>query len=180
LDEETDLARRAAGGDRRAFGALYDMHLDAVYRYSFYRLRTSADAEDVTSEVFHRALAAMPKYEPRRPFLAFLYGIARHVVADRLRSARRQSPLEEAVAHPSDAEAPDEAAARRDQARRLRSAIGELTELQQEVVILRFLEDRTTSEVAQLLGKPDSTVRGIQMRALGALRDVLARQGVTS
>lgn len=174
VEDEADLARRAAAGDRRAFAALYEQHLDAVYRYSFYRLRTDAEADDVTSEVFHRALVAMPKYEPRRPFLAFLYGIARHVVADRLRAAKPEAIFEDAIAHASDAPGPEETAARRDDARRLRAAIARLTPLQQEVVILRFLDERSSKEVATFTGKPESTIRGIQMRALAALRELLA------
>src|SRR5437879_8109692 len=71
--DEQDLARRAASGDRRAFASLYDRHVDAVYRYAYFRLRVDAEAEDVTSEVFHRALVAMPRVEPPRPFPAFLY-----------------------------------------------------------------------------------------------------------
>ncbi len=175
--DEADVARRAAGGDRRAFAELYDRHVDAIYRYAFYRLRTDAEAEDVTSEVFHRALVAMPRYEPRRPFLAFLYGIARHVAADRLRrSARPSAPFEDAIAHPSDAPGPEEHAERLDNAWRLRQAIVKLTPLQQEVVILRYLDDRSTKEVAEFTGKPESTIRGIQMRALAALRDILASE----
>ena len=177
VDDEADLARLAAAGDRRAFAALYDRHLDAVYRYAFYRLRTDAEAEDVTSEVFHRALVAMPRYEPRRPFLAFLYGIARHVVADRGRDARPQASYEDAIAHPSDAPGPAETSERLDEARRLRAAIVRLTPLQQEVVVLRFLEDRATRDVAAITGKPESTIRGIQMRALAALRDLLSEEG---
>lgn len=172
-DEERDLAHRAAGGDRRAFAALYDLHLDAVYRYAFYRLRTDAEAEDVTSDVFHRALVAMPKYQPRRPFLAFLYGIARHVVADRLRSARPQASFTDAIAHPSDAPGPEETAVRLDDARRLRSAIARLTPLQQEIVILRSIDGRSTKEIAAVTGKPESTIRGIHMRALAALRELM-------
>lgn len=173
-DEESALVRRAALGDRHAFAGLYDLHLGAIYRYAFYRLRTDEDADDVTSEVFHRALVAMPKYQPRRPFLAFLYGIARHVVADRLRSARPHASFADAIAHPSDEPGPHDAAARLDDARRLRLAIGRLTPLQQEVVILRFLEERSSKEVAAFTGKPESTIRGIQMRALAALRELLA------
>ncbi|GAC1456118.1 MAG: sigma-70 family RNA polymerase sigma factor [Candidatus Limnocylindrales bacterium] len=169
-DDEAELARRAATGDRRAFAALYERHLDAVYRYAFYRLRTDAEASDVTSDVFHRALVAMPTYEPRRPFLAFLYGIARNVVTDRLRSVRPVASFEDAIAHPSDAPSPDETVGRLDDARRLRAAISRLSPLQQEVVILRFLEERSTKEVAAFTGKPESTIRGIQMRALTALR----------
>lgn len=173
MDEEAELARRAAGGDRRAFAALYDQHLDAVYRYAFYRLRTDAEAEDVTSEVFHRALVAMPKYEPRRPFLAFLYGIARHVVADQLRRPKPQASFEDAIAHPSAAAGPEEIALRLDEARGLRAAIARLTPLQQEIVILRALEGRSTKEISLVTGKPESTIRGIHMRALAALRAVM-------
>lgn len=177
-DDEIDLARRASAGDRRAFAELYDRHLDAVYRYAFYRLRDDAEAEDVTSDVFHRALVAMPRYEPRRPFLAFLYTIARNVIADRLRHARPAASFEDAIAQAGDAPSPEQIASSLDDARRLRSAIAKLTELQQEVIIFRFLEDRSTKEVAQLTGKPESTIRGIQMRALEALRNLLGAEQV--
>jgi RNA polymerase sigma-70 factor, ECF subfamily len=175
-DDDRDLARRASAGDRRAFAALYDRYLDNVYRYAWYRLRSDAEAEDVTADVFHRALVAMPTYEPRRPYLAFLYGIARHVVADRLRAARPQASFEDATLHPSDAPSPDDIAGRLEDARRVRSAIAKLTPLQQEVVVLRYLEERSTKEVAVFTGKPESTIRGIQMRALAALRDLMEGQ----
>ena len=171
--DEQDLARRAASGDRRAFAALYDRHVDAVYRYAYFRLRIDAEAEDVTSEVFHRALVAMPRFEPRRPFLAFLYTIARNVVTDRIRRERPQASFEDALAHPSDVPGPEELASASDDVRRLRSAVARLTTLQQEVIVLRYLEGRSTKETAVVIGKPESTIRGIQMRALAALRDLL-------
>src|SRR6266704_993046 len=171
--DEPDLARRAASGDRRAFASLYDRHVDAVYRYAYFRLRIDAEAEDVTSEVFHRALVAMPRFEPRRPFLAFLYTIARNVVADRMRRQRPQASYEDALAHPSDAPGPEDLASISDDVRRLRSAIAHLTPLQQEVIVLRYLEERSTKETAIVVGKAESTIRGIQMRALAALRELL-------
>jgi len=171
--DEQDLARRAASGDRRAFAALYDRHVDAVYRYAYFRLRIDAEAEDVTSEVFHRALLAMPRFEPRRPFLAFLYTIARNVVTDRIRRERPQASFEDALAHPSDVPGPEELASASDDVRRLRSAVARLTTLEQEVIVLRYLEGRSTKETAVVIGKPESTIRGIQMRALAALRDLL-------
>lgn len=172
--DEHELARKAATGDRRAFAALYDLHVDAVYRYAFFRLRSDAEAEDVTSEVFHRALVAMPRYEPRRPFLAFLYTIARNVVADRFRRSRPEASFEDAIKHPSDAPGPEETSLRLDEARGLRGAIAKLTELQQEVIVLKFIEGRDTKEIAQITGKPESTIRGIQMRALAALRQLVS------
>ena len=176
--DERDLLRRASAGDRRAFAALYDRHVDAVYRYAFFRLRIDAEAEDVTSEVFHRALVAMPRFEPRRPFLAFLYTIARNVVADRMRRERPGASYEDALAHPSDAPGPEELASVSDDVRRLRSAIAELTPLQQEVILLRFIEGRSTKEAAVVTGKRESTIRGIQMRALAALRERLGDQAL--
>src|SRR5438309_10087898 len=171
--DEQDLARLAASGDRRAFASLYDRHVDAVYRYAYFRLRVDAEAEDVTSEVFHRALVAMPRFEPRRPFLAFLYTIARNVITDRMRRERPQASFEDALAHPSDVPGPEELASASDDVRRLRSAVARFTTLQQEVIVLRYLEGRSTKETAVVIGKPESTIRGIQMRALAASRDLL-------
>ena len=168
--DEPDLARRAASGDRRAFAALYDRHVDAVYRYAYFRLRVDAEAEDVTSEVFHRALVAIPRFEP---FLAFLYTIARNVITDRMRRERPQASFEDALAHPSDAPGPEELASAGDEVRRLRAAVAQLTTLQQEVIVLRYLEGRSTKETAVVIGKSESTIRGIQMRALAALRDLV-------
>lgn len=176
--DEKELALQASRGDRRAFAALYERHVDAVYRYVYFRLRSDAEAEDVTSEVFQRALVAMPRFEPRRPFLAYLYTIARNVVADRFRRARPDASFDDAIAHASELPGPEESSIRADEARRLRAAIGRLTELQQEVVILKFIEGRETKEVAQLTGKAEATIRGIQMRALAALRDVLREASV--
>lgn len=174
--DEQELARRAAAGDRRAFAALYDLHVDAIYRYAYFRVRSDAEAEDVTSDVFQRALVAMPRYEPRRPFLAFLYTIARNVVADRFRRARPVAPFEDAIAHESDAPGPEETSLRLDDARQVRAAMAQLTELQQEIIVLRFIEGRETKEISAITGKPESTIRGIQMRALAALRDLM-REG---
>ena len=170
--DEQDLGRRAAAGDRRAFAELYDAHVDAVYRYAFFRVRTAAEAEDVTSEVFQRALVAMPRYEPRRPFLAFLYTIARNVVTDRLRRSHPEASFEDALAHPTDAPGPEERAGASDEVRELRAAIAKLTPVQQEVMVL-MLEDRSVKEIAQLTGKREGTIRGIHMRALEALREML-------
>ena len=132
----------------------------------------------MTSEVFHRALVAMPRYEPRRPFLAFLYTIARNIVADRLRRQRPQASFEDAFAHPTDAPGPEDAATAMDDARHLRRAIAQLTPIQQEIIVLHFLEERSTKEIAAITGKNENTIRGIQMRGLAALREILRGEGI--
>src|SRR5437867_12907553 len=99
-DGDRNLALRAGKGDAAAFGALYDRHVEAVYRYVYYRVRNDADAEDLTSDVFMRALRAISRYEPRQAFLAWLYRIARNAVIDRSRRTRIQISFEDALAHP--------------------------------------------------------------------------------
>ena len=172
-DDERALALAAAAGDRRAFAALYERHLDAVYRYCFFRLRSVPEAEDMTADVFHRALVAMPRYQPKRPFLAFLYTIARNAIVDRARGARSDAPFEDALDHPTEAPGPEAHALAEAEATQVRAAIRELSPLQQEIVILRFIEGRTTKEIAAITGKRESTIRGIQMRALAGLRGIL-------
>src|SRR5213592_4744988 len=99
-EEDAALAVRASQGDPAAFGQLYDRHVSAVYRYVYYRVRDDAEAEDLTSDVFMKALRAIPRYEPRQAFLAWLYRIARNAVIDRARRTRIQISFEDALAHP--------------------------------------------------------------------------------
>lgn len=154
---------------------LYDRHVSAVYRYVYYRVRDDAEAEDLTSDVFMKALRAIPRYEPRQAFLAWLYRIARNSVIDHVRRGGRQVSFEDALRHEEvhNAVDPDlELLAGSDKAT-LRTALKRLTPLQQEVIVLRFLEGYSTDEIARLIGKREGTVRGIQFRALGALRQLI-------
>lgn len=176
-DEDAALARRAGRGEAEAFGVLYDRYVDAVYRYVFYRVRNEAEAEDVTSEVFMRALRAIPKYEPRQAFLAWLYRIARNAVIDRgrRRASRQQVSFEDALAHPNADQVlhPDEGLLAGSDAAAVRSALQRLTPLQQEVLVLRYVEGLDTRTIGKLVGKRDGTVRGIEFRALAALRQLI-------
>jgi RNA polymerase sigma-70 factor, ECF subfamily len=178
--EDADLAARAVAGDAEAFGILYDRYVDSVYRYAFYRVRNEADAEDVTSEVFFKALRAMPRYQPRQPFLAWLYRIARNSIIDRLRRQRPQVGFEDALAHAGTDTIMDLdlRLERLSDSQALREAIGRLTPLQQDVIILRYLEGLDTKAIARIIGRRDGTVRGIEFRALGTLRQMLPREAL--
>ena len=176
-DEDAALARRAAAGEAEAFGVLYDRYVNAVYRYVFYRVRNEAEAEDVTSDVFMRALRAIPKYEPRQAFLAWLYRIARNAVIDRSRrrATRIQVTFEDALAHPMGDQTVDPNAGllAGSDAAVVRAAMKQLTPLQQEVLVLRYVEGHDTKTISKLVGKRDGTVRGIEFRALSALRALI-------
>jgi RNA polymerase sigma-70 factor (ECF subfamily) len=174
-DDDAVLAVRAAKGESAAFGLLYDRHVAAIYRYVYYRVRDDAEAEDLTSDVFMRALKAIPRYEPRQAFLAWLYRIARNAVIDRSRKGNRQVAFEDALQHPGVDKVvePDVELLAHSDGTMLRLALAKLTPLQQEVVVLRFLEGYSTQEIARLIGKNEGTVRGIQFRAMGALRQLI-------
>jgi RNA polymerase sigma-70 factor, ECF subfamily len=174
-DEDRNLALRAGKGDAAAFGALYDRYVAAVYRYVYYRVRNDMDAEDLVSDVFMRALRAIPRYEPRVAFLAWLYRIARNAVIDRARRSRTQISFEDALAHPGVDQIvePDATILALSDKEAVRAALAKLTPLQQEVIVLRFVEGYSTLEIASLVGKREGTVRGIQFRALEALRTLI-------
>jgi RNA polymerase sigma-70 factor (ECF subfamily) len=176
-DEDAALARRASAGEAEAFGALYDRYVDQVYRYVFYRVRNEAEAEDVTSDVFMRALRAIPKYEPRQAFLAWLYRIARNAVIDRGRrqQARPQVSFEDALAHPMGDRTidPNEGLLAGSDASVVRAAMWKLTPLQQEVIVLRYVEGYDTKTISKITGKRDGTIRGIEFRALKELRALI-------
>jgi len=175
VEDDASLASRAGRGEAQAFGVLYDRYVDAVYRYAFYRVRNEAEAEDVTSDVFFKALRAIPRYRPRQPFLAWLYRIARNAVIDRARRSRTQVSFEDALAHP-DADRvvdPDASLLAASDSTTLRAAMAKLTPLQQEVLVLRYVEGLDTGQIGRIVGRRDGTVRGIEFRALAALRSLI-------
>ena len=177
-ETDADLARRAAAGDAAAFGVLYDRYLARVYRYALLRLADPTEAEAVTSDVFFQALGALHRYEPRTAFLAWLFRIARNAIIDRARRRQRtpSTSLDEASARlrrAGERDDPEAASIARDDARRLRASLEALSPLQREVVLLRFFDDLSTEEICSVIGKGPSTVRGIQHRALAALRKLI-------
>jgi RNA polymerase sigma-70 factor (ECF subfamily) len=156
----------AAQENPSRFLDLYDRHFHRVYAYALRRAGNRAEAEDVTSEVFHRALLNLPDYEWRGiPFVAWLYRIAAHELAD-----RRRKSVREAVTLPPDVEAGDGELERRIA---LFQLVDRLPADQRRVVELRFGEDQSIREVAQALGRSEGAIKQLQRRALENLRKAL-------
>ncbi len=172
---DPDLALvRAAQADAREFDALYRRYLARVYSYAFYHVRDHHDAEDVTERTFLSALDALPRFEERgATFRAWLFRIAHNALLNHVRgrSRRRTEQLETAMAQA----APDDVAAavaRRDDARRIWRAVSALPDERRRVVILRFVDELTSREIGEVIGRSEGAVRVLLHRAL---RDV-ARQ----
>ena len=169
-----DVIDRARNGDRAAFAELYDTHVDSVYRYVLYRVREPSDAEDITADVFTRAFANIHRYRWQgKSFLAWLYTIARNAVTDRRRRERPTVELDNAYGLAEDGPTAHEQAVHGEAVDALRGAVRHLTSEQQEVLVLRFVENRSSREVAKLLGKNEGAIRALQFRALGRLRKLM-------
>jgi RNA polymerase sigma-70 factor (ECF subfamily) len=169
-----DVIDRARNGDRTAFAELYDTHVDSVYRYLLYRVREPADAEDLCSEVFTRAFANIHRYRWQgKSFLAWLYTIARNAVTDRRRRDRPTVEIDNAFGLAEEGPTAHDRAVHAEAVDALRGAVRHLTSEQQEVLVLRFVENRSSREVAKMLGKNEGAIRALQFRALGRLRKLL-------
>jgi RNA polymerase sigma-70 factor, ECF subfamily len=161
------LARRAREADREAFEQLFRMHHSAVFRMVRFALGTDGhDAEDLTAETFARAWKAIPKYrDTGAPFVSWLYGIARHVVADERRRSMRTQPRAD-LPEGAVVESPDEHLD-------LVAAIDRLPSEQKLVIELKYFSSLTNPEVAALLGITPGAVNARQWRALQSLRETL-------
>lgn len=182
LDEERALAARASGGDRAAYGELYQRYVDKIYRYIYFKVGGRDETEDLTSQTFLKAWDAIGDYEWRNhPFGAWLFRIAHNLVVDHHRAKREHVALDDATPHlegltSKDSLRPEQVLGEMITMDRVRRAIGRLTEEQQQVLILRFFDELSTGEVADIMGKNSGAIRGLQFRALSALRDLLHRE----
>jgi RNA polymerase sigma-70 factor (ECF subfamily) len=161
---ERALVERAKEGDRDAFGVLYKEHAAAVARVV--RFRLGRDDEDAVSEVFLRAWRGLASYRDTGvPFSAWLYGIARHVAIDLLRTASRTEPR---------ADVPDrEVDEMTAELLTLHDAIEQLPTEQRQVIELKYLVGMTNAEVAAAMETSTGAINAKQWRALKALADVL-------
>jgi RNA polymerase sigma-70 factor (ECF subfamily) len=174
---EAVLVECAVAGAADAFGELYQLHLDAIFRYVYYRIGDTSDAEDLTEQVFLKAWEALPGYKQRgNPFTSWLYRIAHNIVVDYHRHQKRTVPMPppEKIDRASEQPTSLERVIRAEEAAALAEAIAQLSDEQQHVIVLRFIEGRKHAEVARIIGKSEGACRIIQYRALTTLNQLLS------
>ena len=162
----------AAQSDPEKFYALYELHFERVYAFAASRVRDRATAEDVTSEVFHKALANLPSYEWRGvPFAAWLLRIAANAIVDHAKRAARESPAPDDPTEPANDPVVQASEMRAIEHRaQLFRLVGQLPAVQKQVVYERFVEQRSIKEIARQLGKTEGAVKQLQLRAVQNLR----------
>ncbi|HEX3629708.1 MAG TPA: sigma-70 family RNA polymerase sigma factor [Candidatus Dormibacteraeota bacterium] len=175
--EERELVEHAKE-DPEAFGALYDRYFPQIYRFAYSRVRDQSLAEDVTSEVFFKALRNIKRYTySGHPFSSWLYQITLNAVADHYRGAAgKEVELEEGADMPSQAPAVVDEVVRRDRSRRVWAAINQLPQQQRTAMILKFSEDKKIEDIAVIMGKSAGAVKLLLHRGVERLRRELPPQ----
>jgi RNA polymerase sigma-70 factor (ECF subfamily) len=180
-EQESALVTRATQRDHDAFSQLYLLYFDRVYRYVRLKLGNPAEAEDTTSAVFFNAWRTIHNFSPQHEssFAAWLFRLAHNAVVDRFRSMRDIVSLDITDQRPSVhtiLPGPEAQIERKMTISELTAALKLLTEEQREVVLLRFVEGLSAREVGDIMGKQEGAVRGMQFRAIEALRRAMTRQ----
>jgi len=163
---------------RKKFSKIYDQNIDRIYRFVFLRVNSKESAQDITSETFARAWSSFAEASTDKGrvknWTAFLYQIARNLVTDLYRE-RGQFQVVSAAFVPDTRPGSDihEMAGLGMEVDKIKEAISHLGEEQQEVVICRYLDGLSFKEIAEIVGKPEGTVRVIAHRALATLKERL-------
>jgi RNA polymerase sigma-70 factor (ECF subfamily) len=168
------LIERAQRGDRQAIGELYRRHVDVIYRYVYARVGDRAMAEDLTAQVFLRALEGLPDFEPGgTPFVAWLYRIAQARTVDHWRrlDRRREVALDHDI--PGAGPRPGELLEVEAEWGTAVDLLAQLSDDQQSVILLRFIGEMSLQDVATTLGKTVGAVKSLQFRALASLTRLL-------
>lgn len=173
--ETVRLVKRAIGGDFRAFGDLYGVYLDRIYRYAFYQVKDKMTAEDITEEVFIKAWKAINSCKGKEhTFSAWLYRIAHNQVIDIFRNQRKERAVEiETVAALHNPGTDVEIGLAHQE---LLNNIADLPSNQKQVIVLKFIEGLDNREIERVMGKSQGAIRVLQMRALAELRGKLSSQ----
>jgi RNA polymerase sigma-70 factor, ECF subfamily len=180
LDVDRSAVERARR-DPRAFDALYRKYVAQVYSFALYELRNPHAAEDLTAQVFLRALAALPRFReqhdgPDSSFRVWLFQIARNALSNERRRARRHpaSPIELASEYPAtdDVQA---TAGNRVEFERVWSVIEQLPADRRRALVLRFVNEMSTREIGAVLGKSEGATRVLIHRSLRAVAQQISR-----
>ncbi len=186
LDRDRALVE-AARADPAAFEPLYRKYVAQVYNLAVYELRDPHEAEDATERTFLAALAALPLFregatpedgEDASTFKVWLYRIARNAIAERRRTLRRhpETPLD-ALAHVPAVTDVEAIAVRNEAATEAWRAIATLPDDRRQAVVLRFVHELSTAEIAAILGRSEGAVRVLIHRGLRRVADQLGERG---
>jgi RNA polymerase sigma-70 factor, ECF subfamily len=172
---ERELIERTKRGDKQAMSLLYEAYAQPIFQYISYRVESDAVAEDLTADVFLRMIQGLPTYHyTGAPLGAWLFRVASNRLVDYYREKGHMPTTFNLEENLTSADDFVEQFARQEEQAQLRTALSQLSEDYQNVLIFRFMKDLSHAEVAEIMGKTEAAVRIMQHRALKALAGVLA------
>ena len=171
LANERQLVLQAQAGNSEAFGYLYDAYMERIYRFVYFRVEDQQTAEDITSQVFLKAWSNLDRFSfNRTPYLAWLYTIAHNAVIDHYRTRKVTTALDDVqLSQPDHSEIVENEIDLTVEMQSVKTALQALTDDQQKVLTLKFIEGMSNNEIARHLGKREGAIRALQMRGLQAL-----------
>jgi len=175
-----ELARGWVKGDKESFSIIYDTLVDNIYKFIYFKVH-SRDAEDLTELVFIKAWENRKKYDhTKSSFTSWLYTIARNTVIDHYRVSKQVDQLDTAIEDDKKRSNPKKLTEEVLNATTMRKAVEKLPKNYRDVVLLRFIQDMSYSEIAQTLDKTEGAIRIMQFRALRQLKQILKDDGFNS
>ncbi|MBI1839148.1 MAG: sigma-70 family RNA polymerase sigma factor [Candidatus Colwellbacteria bacterium] len=178
LEDEQKTIKKAQDGEVEAFGLLYEHYLPKIYRFVLIKVSQREEAEDLTHQAFLKAWENIEQYNPKGySFGSWLYRIARNTVIDHYRGERPQVSLDDVSIDIKAGGAPlTEEINAKIELERLIELMGKLKSLEQEVLVMRFVDDLSPKEVAKAIDKSEGAVKLIQHRALKSLKEILENE----
>lgn len=168
---DAELVQRAQNRDSDAFGRLYESYFDRVYRYLYLRVGRVEEAEDLTEQVFLRALESIGSFRwTGAPFASWLFRIAHNLLVDHWRRQKGKEYLDPAREIESREPDPAYIAELRVRMEEVRGALVQLTEAQRQVIGLRFTAGLSLAETAKIMSRSEGAIKALQHSALAALR----------
>ncbi len=180
LENEQNLIEKAIDGDKEAFGLLYSHYQPQIYRFIYIKVSERAEAEDICHQVFLKAWQNIGRFNYQKlPLSSWLYKIARNQIIDTYRSKREDISLidVEDIATTDHLEIEEKIDAK-DEIEKVKKAIEKLKPEQQDVIIMRYIEEMSPKEIAFAIGKSPTAVRIIQHRAIKSLRETLGEEKI--
>ena len=179
MKDETAVIAAAESIDQEALSAIFDEYAPAIYKYLLRLGVSSQEADQIVGDVFVRLLEKLAEGKgPRTNLRSYLFQIAYHLVIDQARERQRTAPLDLADSVKEDMEPVQSRTEEKMILEELSEAMQhDLTEDQRNVIVLRFQEDFSLKETAEILGKDVNAIKALQNRGVNKLRQIMGRTG---
>ena len=175
-----ELVYSAQEGDQEAFSKIYDYFIDQIYRYVYYRVQ-GEDVEDIVEMVFLKVWENLKQYKPQqKSFSAWVFRIAHNLVVDHYRAAKDKihDELSPDLPDLDRQHHPIKITQDRFDNAVLKKAMAKLKRQYHDIILYKFINELSNSEIAEILGKSEGSLRILQFRALKALRKELEELGI--